>query len=259
MEAQAPSSVRTDSGEKSEPATRAGAERTGGAAVSRLFASSAWLRAAREIAIVTLGILIAFALNAWWEEHRERRQEQQHLRALASDFEQNVKRLVFLVEKQERVARRTFSLLEAARAPQPGTPESIRSLVQEVFSSQRFEPVMGAYEALVNSTGLTLIRDDELRSALADFAALVNGRYAERFADELYFQLVQTFAGRLQFADMLAAPQATPASYAELLQDPKFQEYLAWRHLLEQQVGDHYRGLHQRAEHILEQLEAGVH
>jgi hypothetical protein len=223
-----------------------------------MLGSAALLRAAREIAIVTLGILIAFALNAWWEERRERRHEQQHLRALASDFQQNVERLAFLVEREERVSQRSLKLLEAARAPDEGTPESVRVLVQEVFSSQRFEPVMGAYEALVNSAGLTLIRDDELRSALADFAALVNGRYAERFADELYFQLVHAFAGQLQFADIVASPQATPRSYRALLDDPKFQEYLALRHVMEQQVADHYRGLQRRAEHILGRLKADV-
>jgi hypothetical protein len=48
------------------------------------------MRAVVEIGIVTVGIIIAFALDAWWDDRSLSRQEQVHLRALASDFQQNV-------------------------------------------------------------------------------------------------------------------------------------------------------------------------
>lgn len=231
-------------------------ERAGPPALLRWPSPEAWLRTAREIAIVTLGILIAFALNAWWEEQRERREEERHLHALASDFQQNAKILASLVEREDRVAEHSLKLLQAARAPEPASPEIIRSLMGQVFSSQRLEPVMGAYQALVNSAGLTLIRNDELRAALADFAALAGDRYGERFADELYFRLSHEFAGQLQFVADAVAPPSSPVSYAAVLEDPKFQEYLALRHVLEAEVANHYRDLQQRAEGILAKVQA---
>lgn len=112
----------------------------------------------------------------------------------------------------------------------------------QVFSSVRFEPVMGAYDALLNSAGLTLIRDDELRSSLAAFAARMNGRYSERFSDELYFSLIRDFAGKLGIGDEVLSDRKPSTSFSSLLADAKFQEYLAPRHLAENEVAGQYRG-----------------
>ena len=52
-----------------------------------------WRHIAVEIAIVSVGILIAFALDSWWQDRQDARREQLHLAALASDFRENASRL----------------------------------------------------------------------------------------------------------------------------------------------------------------------
>lgn len=220
-----------------------------------VFVSSAWLRAMREIAIVTLGILIAFALNAWWEEHRERRQEQHHLHALASDFRENIDQLARLAPALDSVSQNSLKLLEAARAGRDPQIEEIRALIGEVFSSQRFEPVMGAYEALVNSAGLTLLRDDALRAALANFAASAAGSYSEWYANQVYLDFTRKFIGRLRIADDLYPTSSAAHAYADVLEDPAFQEHLALRYHLERQMAARYRELLRQAEDILQRIE----
>ncbi|HKE96456.1 MAG TPA: hypothetical protein VKB34_19260 [Povalibacter sp.] len=227
------------------------------ARVRQALASAALLRAAREILIVTIGILIAFALNAWWERHKELRDEQAHLRALASDFEQNAARLKELADFLETVVAGNQQVLELARSSHEIPPDVVRPLIGRVFSSRRFEPVMGAYEALVNSAGLTLVRDDQLRAALADFASGVTTRYSERFSDELYLAFIRRFMGRLQFPEFMN-PAGHP-SYDTLLADPEFQDYLAIRSQAEQEVAGIYRGLQHQAEDILVRLRRDIH
>jgi hypothetical protein len=226
--------------------------------VSRVATSTALARAAREILIVTIGILIAFALNAWWEAHKEARQEQAHLRALASDFEQNVSRLRELVEREDRIASGSLELLRIAGGTQQPDADALNKMMGQVFSSTRFEPVMGAYEALVNSTGLTLIHDDKLRAALASFAAQVTAPYMERFADELYFSFVQRFTGRLGIVGNVLPSPVARDSYAALLADVEFQEYLGLRNLMEKQVAARYRDLQRQSEKILSQLQRDI-
>lgn len=171
------------------------------------------LRVLVEVLVVVASILIAFSLDAWWSKRAEERTGTAHLRALRSDFEQNVARLRVHIEREERIADASRRLLLVAISPDTPSPEdSVDNLMGQVFNSGRFDPVMGAYEAVVNSGGLAQVRDDSLRLALADFASLLDGRYHERFSEELYFDFIRGFEGQLGFSaavlasDSLAAP-----------------------------------------------------
>jgi len=215
-------------------------------------------RAAREILIVTIGILIAFGLNTWWENRQAERQEQEHLRALKIDFERNRGQLEELVKAQRKIAANSRTLLSVPRHDDKPPAAEVRNLMHGVFSSRRFEPVMGAYEALVNSAGLPLVRNDKLRGSLARFAASVNGRYGERFGDEIYFSFVREFAGRLQFAAELAGAEPSSKAYTELLEDPKFLEYLAFRGQMEGQIASQYESQLRQCDEILKLLEQEI-
>lgn len=212
-------------------------------------------RVVGEIGIVTVGILLAFALDAWWDGRASSRQEQFHLRALAADFRQNAERLKAMIELQDRVSTSCMDLLAIARGREAGSSDSIRRLMPQVFNSARYEPVMGAYEALVNSAGLTLIRDEALRGALAEFAAQVRGDYAQRFADAHYFAFSHEFTGRLRFVEVEENVPSRADEYAALLADPRFQEFLLLRGAVERDVGRVYRRLAEQAQKVLEYIE----
>lgn len=221
----------------------------------RLGSSGIWLGAVGEILIVALGVLLAFGLNAWWVERSARSEEQTHLRALTNDFEQNVGIYTALIERQEGVVKASLDLLELARKQPDAEVAVVSPLLGSVFSSLRQEPALDAYQGLVNSAGLALIRDDELRSNLAGFAARVADPYSERFADELYMNLTTRFVGRLHVRSLVGQDSSPPDSYAELLTDPVFQEHLAFRHLIEREVTADYRRRLREAQEILAQLQ----
>jgi hypothetical protein len=209
---------------------------------------SGWVSyAVRETAIVTIGILIAFALNAWWEGHKQDREEAKHLRALSSDFERNAEALKSLVKLEEEIAVASLALIQ----PNPPTDdEAMRKAIGRVFSSGRFEPVMGAYEGLVNASGLTLISDDGLRADLASFAASVSNPYGERMSNDLYFAFTREFVGKLQLAEMILEQPTSAERYRELLSDPRFREHLALRFAAERDVGRYYNELLKTCERI---------
>lgn len=138
--------------------------------------------------------------------------------------------------------------------------DPVRNLLGQVFNSGRFDPVMGAYEAVVNSGGLAQIQNDDLRLALAEFASLQDGGYDERFSDQLYFDFIRAFEGRLGFsAAVLASDSVATADAAavsrfqpDLLEDPSFREHLALRYLAESGVAASYRHLLETAQRVLD-------
>jgi hypothetical protein len=219
-----------------------------------------WRRLARalgEIAIVTAGILIAFALDAWWDNRATAEREQIHLRALVSDFEKNVASLQTLIKIEDDVMSGSRALLELARAAQPVEKKSLVELMNRVFNSSRYEPVMGAYEALVNSGGLMLIRDESLRAALAEFSARVEGRYAEAWSSEHYFAFVREFgASYTLYTWDKERGKPDERVLEQMLRNPRFHEHLAMRYYSERDLAREYRQLQQQATGVLTQLRA---
>jgi hypothetical protein len=217
------------------------------------------MRALREIGIVTVGILIAFALDAWWDGRSMAKQEQIHLRALASDFEQNAAMLKRLIELEESIASSSHELLLRAQGRAASSSESVSALVDKVFNSARYEPVMGAYEALVNSAGLTLIQDDSLRASLAQFAARARDPYAENWSNEHYFAFAREFGGLIVFGFHEGKTGADRDSeIQELLRDPAFQRHLAFRYYSERDMVREYSELQRQAEAVLAQVRTQI-
>lgn len=72
-----------------------------------------------EMVAVVASILTAFSLDAWWSKRAEDRTVTAHLRALRSDFEQNVARLKVHIEREERIAdaSRRLLLVAISRGP----------------------------------------------------------------------------------------------------------------------------------------------
>ncbi|MBW3567273.1 MAG: hypothetical protein KY410_04820 [Proteobacteria bacterium] len=233
--------------DRAERSNAAEAEQSSGTA-RRYWKTLTW--ALGEISIVAVGILIAFSLNAWWDDRSMAQQEQMHLHALAGDFEQNVAELRELVEMEKRIASYSLKLLNLSETNDVEPPESLAGMTGEVFNSARFEPVMGAYEGLVNSGGLTLIQDEQLRASLAYFAAQVRNRYAEDWSNEHYFSFSREFGGRVLL--ILGKPQEDREDVLRsLLADPRFQEHLALRYYSERDMAARYDRLLQQAETVL--------
>lgn len=205
-------------------------------------------------------ILIAFALDAWWDNRAAERIEAAHVHALRSDFQQNVSRLRELVALEEGIMDASQRLLVVvSEANIPAREDSLDNLLGRIFNSGRFEPVLGAYEAVVSSGGLAQLGNDSLRLALADFASFVGGRYSERYSDELYFDFVRSLTGRLGWGGAVGRTGSNPVhrnaspqvSDPRLLTDAAFRDRLALRYFAERDVARAYRALLERAERVL--------
>jgi hypothetical protein len=203
-----------------------------------------WHHSLRELFVIVLGILAAFALDSWWDARGRAAQRNEDTAALLADFTANRNQLVELIAHQERVSE-SSRRLAAIRQDESVSADTLRRLVASVFSSRRLEPVLGSYYGIVESGGLSRPSDRELRNALAGFSATIEIRYMDDFADALYLDLINDFP---QVLNIVLEPTDDPTA---ALHDPLLGTSLALRASAEAEVGRRYSLLLERAEHIL--------
>lgn len=75
----------------------------------------------REVAIIVLGILIAFALDAAWDSRQERREEGHIVESLRAEFGQTRADLSLWIQFHRKTERNTRVLLAAMDAVAPGS------------------------------------------------------------------------------------------------------------------------------------------
>ena len=129
-----------------------------------------WKRIAVEGVAIVLSILLAFAIDAWWDERGDRLEEQRVLRQLTAEFEavsDQLDRYVAMDRRTLRNVSRVDSLLQAALAD--GRPAIMvrDSTLRWLVTQGTFAPTLPTLDGLRTSGRLTLIQHEELGRALA--------------------------------------------------------------------------------------------
>ena len=123
-----------------------------------------WKRISVEGAAIVASILLAFAIDAWWDNYQADNDTQEILDAVRLEMESNVTRL------QDSIAHHV-AIVDAVRVAQ--NQGSIDGLVDTaVIDVETFEPSTGALETLVATGMLGEIDDPALRISLGAFAGL---------------------------------------------------------------------------------------
>lgn len=186
-----------------------------------------WLFA--ELSVIVLGVLIAFQVDEWRSERELREQEIAQLYALHDDFTENVKRLESVIDQQENevVASQTRLLGIIHGNEDKPNEEVLKKLVTNSFKFFRLEEVLGAYEALVSSGDLRLIRDRRLRAAIAEFAGtLGDGFEDEELGTQLRVRLISEMSSSTDLLAVLEPSFRANGSLPESAYDPDFDALL---------------------------------
>lgn len=222
-----------------------------------------WAAVLVEVAIVVIGVLVAFALNSWWQGRQADAREQAHLRALHADFQDNVRLLERHIEAEQRTIEASRTLLALLKRPEAPQADTARALIVDVFNSGRFQPVMGAYEAMLGAGGLSLISDDSLRTALASFASMTENEYGAWFANETYMDFHLSVIADLHRTGLFDPTTNVPVTEREgdltpLLSHPRFRGHLAMRYYAERDMQRFYEQLLDQARLVVRRLERAL-
>lgn len=136
------------------------------------FRSGNWQSLLLELVVVIVGVIIALGVDSWWEERQERQSERQHLVELEAEFTENIRRLdqtIHAIETNMSAARSLIGVLEDSR-PRPDD-EELMQLTWDAFGFPVYNPLFSAYDNLVSTGEIRLIRNDMLKRNLAAFRA----------------------------------------------------------------------------------------
>jgi len=134
-----------------------------------------WMRIAAEGTAVVVSILLAFAIDAWWDDHNELLRERQILSTLLVELEQNRQVIDEATVIYEKSYRGALGIIDAIDAP----PESVNAdalvpLFRDVLTGRTFHLESATYDGLIAAGELDLVRDDDLRATLAAWPSYVD-------------------------------------------------------------------------------------
>ena len=143
-----------------------------------------WKRVAVEAATIVGSILLAFAIDAWWQDHQDRAEEQRTLVGLKSEFEQNLGLIEIELSYRHTVLDSIIKIFDASVAPISIEPEVLDGLIGDLAWWQNIKYSRGAIDGLLQSGRLSLIENEELRRDLVS----VPSRFDDTAGSELYDQ-----------------------------------------------------------------------
>jgi hypothetical protein len=123
---------------------------------------------------VVVSILLAFAIDASWDDRRERIEEEALLAGVLSEFEQNIEEVATQLERVQaaRDRLRRYPDLAEMTGGMVDADSAYTVLVQPVIRSYTSELSDGFLNATITSGKLALIKDIELRALLAQTTSI---------------------------------------------------------------------------------------
>lgn len=133
-----------------------------------------WKRLLVEGAAIVMSILLAFAIDAWWDNRHERVEEQRILESLKAEFLSNAELIPRYIERHRKSADYTWALLDAMKAAEPGSTIRYPSAkFLHVLEHSSTDPQRGALDAILQSGELRYITNPAIRERLAAWPRLV--------------------------------------------------------------------------------------
>jgi len=156
-----------------------------------------WKRLPVEVAAIVASILLAFAIDAWWEEAKDGRRERAHLLSLHKEFSENLELLHEITLKNEVTKDAANVLLGVVteRRERPPAAELVGA-TWTAFSVARFEPLTTSYQNLISTGDIALIRDEQLKFDIALFITASELYRHQESTLEQWQGPIQQFIGR---------------------------------------------------------------
>ena len=163
---------------------------------------------ASEIVIVVAGVLIALALNAWWQQKQQDRAERDLVLALLDEFVINQTRVDEILAFHRDLKTTVGILLDESAQEEPSIPaESVDQLLADVSWWASYVTLESTtMDAAVVDGQLSLIQTDSLRRLLATWRSAVDAAGAmssQEFAyhTNTWLALLTSHADIAQFAN----------------------------------------------------------
>jgi len=128
-----------------------------------------WKRTTVEVSAIVASILLAFAIDAWWEERTERARADELLLSLELEWSTEVNRIDERLNQYDRSMTAMIRFLDAHSTGASNlSPSDAVEIIRNIRRWSTFKPSVAAYEVLL-AYGLDRIEDRDLRLAVASW------------------------------------------------------------------------------------------
>ncbi len=208
-----------------------------------------WNRIAVEAAAIVGSILLAFAIDAWWDDRQDRIEEQRILASLKSEFEQNLEFIDIEFSYRRAVVDSILKIFDASVAPTSVEPELLDGLISDMSWWQNIKYSRGAIDGLLQSGGLSLVENEELRRVLVSMPSIFDDTAGSELYDQditrnVILPYLRTHSSLSQIGNAgakgrpgvgsgqasMVYPTAEPRDHTELLRDPEFLAIVVQQH-----------------------------
>jgi len=150
-----------------------------------------WKRLAAEAIAIVASILLAFAIDAAWDERNERMEEKEVLRSLQLEFEANRDEAANVVLTHERALRYGAELMSLSDDEVLAlSAREVERHVGYMAHPRTFDAVRGSVDALTSSGKLGILQDRSLRDALTTFVNFVEDAHEDREYMSLWAMII---------------------------------------------------------------------
>ena len=215
-----------------------------------------WKRLTAEGAAIVASILIAFAIDAWWQDRTERIIEVQYLQALQEDFLSSLE----LLDEDEAVQQRQVEYLESLLLTDSDTPYSdeLRRWIDDgLFNVGTYQPQSSALRDLESSGQTQIIRNPNIRRVLASVIQRMDSlEFVQRDFQLSQQTLIDPFlVDNLNLSHLMLDRAANNQTSLSILGTSEFQSRIAFKIGLRDEVSESQREVREVFEEALELIE----
>ena len=215
-----------------------------------------WLGIGIELAVVTIGILIAFQIDQWADRRKRAGEERQFLERLYTEYQRGIAELDF-VDRDSRRIREQIRQALAARVD-ANRLQAVSSLNDFGCGAGRFRSANfndTGFTELVSSGRLNIISDPTLRSEVRDLAAAqaTSSKQVE-YARELMLGQLPYLDNYYRFDIDAAGRESCRLDWSVLVRDPKAVNAMTRAHRVHGFVMDERQKVRARSQALIRRL-----
>jgi len=189
-----------------------------------------WKRIVVEAAAIVASILIAFAIDAWWQDRTESHIEIQYLRALREDLLASLGLLDENEVEQQQQVRYLESLL-STNSETPYSDELRRWIDDGLWNIGTYQPQLSALQDLESSGQTRIIENQDIRRALSSIRQTIDDlETSQRDFQVSQQMLIDSFlVDSFNLSDLMLDRAADPGTDLSALGTDEFQSRVAFK------------------------------
>ena len=128
----------------------------------------AWKPITVEALAIVASILLAFGIDAWWEDRQQRASDVEHLQGVLNELHSHRVLLDEAIESHRRTVDLGYELFELLASEQIDTERArIAAVIDELFNFYRINAPFGSLQTAVSSGAIAHMSDVGLASDIA--------------------------------------------------------------------------------------------